>query len=222
MADFPDATFAPRTISNVSDAVYTPTKTTQIYAEDFHALRDEIIAIETVLGLNPNGAFDTVKAWLLSLGTGGGSGGTRKFNQLPTETPDGTIVDFTLPDIPSGNLEVFLNGSKQTPATDYTLAGAVVTFAAAPVGDKPLFDYDLTPGGAGGSYERVYNQLPIETPDGVQTIFTLPDVVAGNLVVSLNGERQTPTADYINAGATVTFSVAPVGEQPIFDYDRAV
>lgn len=72
MADFPDSIFEGREIENVPGVVYDETKTTRIYAEDVQKIFDEITAIETILGTDPQGAFDTVKAWLEDLAAGGG------------------------------------------------------------------------------------------------------------------------------------------------------
>lgn len=60
MADFPDSIYAPRTMVNRPGATYDAAKTKKIYAEDFNLDRDEIVAIETILGLNPEGTHTSV------------------------------------------------------------------------------------------------------------------------------------------------------------------
>lgn len=67
MAEFPTAVYAPRTKANRSGVVYDALKTTHIYAEDIQKLDAEIVAVETILGTTPQGAFATVKAWLTAL-----------------------------------------------------------------------------------------------------------------------------------------------------------
>ena len=67
MADFPGAIFTPRTTSNLPGVVYDPTKTKEVFAEDYSKPAAEVVAIETTLGVNPQGAYATVKAWLTAL-----------------------------------------------------------------------------------------------------------------------------------------------------------
>ena len=67
MADFPTGVYAPRTKENRADVVYTPAKTKVTYAEDITKLDAEVVAIETILGTNLEGAFATLKARIVSL-----------------------------------------------------------------------------------------------------------------------------------------------------------
>ena len=67
MADFPGAIFTPRTTANLPGVVYDPTKTKEVFAEDYSKPAAEIAEIETILGTNPQGAYATVKAWLTAL-----------------------------------------------------------------------------------------------------------------------------------------------------------
>jgi hypothetical protein len=60
MANFPDSIYSPRTMVNRTGQVYDDTKTKVIYAEDFNLDRAEIVAIETILGLNPEGTYTSV------------------------------------------------------------------------------------------------------------------------------------------------------------------
>jgi hypothetical protein len=64
MAKYPDEIFEPREKEDRAGVVYDPTKKTVIFAEDIKALDDEVKAIETELGTNPRGTFDSVKAFL--------------------------------------------------------------------------------------------------------------------------------------------------------------
>lgn len=67
------------------------------------------------------------------------------YNEIPTGAVDGVNAVFTLADAPvAGKQSVFLDGVKQDPnaASDYTIAGAVITFTVAPmVGTAILADY---------------------------------------------------------------------------------
>ena len=54
-----------------------------------------------------------------------------------------------------------------------------------------------------------YNQLPVETPDGVITVFTLPNTdkyTSGLLEVFLDGLKQTKDTDYSETTST-TFTM---------------
>lgn len=67
MADYPAAIYSPRTMANRPGVVYDAAKTKVIYAEDFNKDRDEIVAIETELGLNPKGDYADVSERLDAL-----------------------------------------------------------------------------------------------------------------------------------------------------------
>jgi len=64
MATYPGGIYAPRTRANKSGVVYDKDKKTTLFAEDFEKGDDEIIAIETELGVNPKGAKTDVAARL--------------------------------------------------------------------------------------------------------------------------------------------------------------
>jgi len=66
-AEYPSSIYSPRTKENRSGVVYTPAKTTVGYAEDITKLDAEVVAIENTLGQNPQGAYETVLAWLTAL-----------------------------------------------------------------------------------------------------------------------------------------------------------
>ena len=53
MADYPDALFDPRAKENMPGIIYDPAKKTVNFVEDENTIRDEILAIEGVLGLGP-------------------------------------------------------------------------------------------------------------------------------------------------------------------------
>jgi len=67
MANYPGTIYSPREKENKSGVVYDPTKKTVIYADDITKDDDEIVAIETELGVNPKGVFASVGAYLASL-----------------------------------------------------------------------------------------------------------------------------------------------------------
>ena len=67
MADFPSGIFAPRTPANLPGIAYDPTKTTEVYAEDYSLPAAEIVAIEETLGTDPQGGEATVSARIAAL-----------------------------------------------------------------------------------------------------------------------------------------------------------
>lgn len=62
MADFPDAITTPRTVANRPGVVYDANDTKTLFAEDLNNANAEIVAIETELGENPKGTFDSIAA----------------------------------------------------------------------------------------------------------------------------------------------------------------
>lgn len=60
MADYPSEVYDPRTKENKAGVVYNADKTTVGYAEDITKLDDEVVAIETALGINKAGRTNTV------------------------------------------------------------------------------------------------------------------------------------------------------------------
>jgi len=58
------------------------------------------------------------------------------------EAPDGVRTEFTLPTAPNPDvLQVYLGGAQLFPGAGYTLAGNLVTFAAAPLADDQIWAY---------------------------------------------------------------------------------
>src|SRR3990167_6759176 len=69
-----------------------------------------------------------------------------RFNQAPTETPNGVITVFTLPNSDtyvSGLIEVFLDGLQQIKTTDYSeTTSSTITMVIAPAtGEVLKFNY---------------------------------------------------------------------------------
>jgi len=68
-----------------------------------------------------------------------------------------------------------------------------------------------------------FNQTPVETPNGVITVFTLPNsdtYVSGLIEVYLDGLQQIKTTDYSETtSSTITMVIAPAtGEVLKFNY----
>lgn len=67
MASYPGEVYGPRAKENKSGVVYDADKKTIGYVEDVTKLDDEVVAIETELGLNPKGDYADVKTLLAEL-----------------------------------------------------------------------------------------------------------------------------------------------------------
>lgn len=100
MADYPDNIMTFRTIENLPNQVYDANNKTTIYKEDIEKLKNEIIAIETVLGADILGTWGSIKEF----------------------------IDYLTNKI-SPSLDIYQNSSqKTTTSTSYTdITGATVT-----------------------------------------------------------------------------------------------
>lgn len=100
MADYPGSIYDQRTITNYPGIIYDPDNETRMYAEDLRFLGDEITAIETTLGLNPQGVRASVAARLdaieAEIASGGGGGGGEP---LCTGAPESPELVFAFGDI---------------------------------------------------------------------------------------------------------------------------
>lgn len=66
-AQFPNDIYEERDTENLPGIVFDADKKQNLYSEDFQNHAAEIIAIEETLGENPQGAYETVLAWLTDL-----------------------------------------------------------------------------------------------------------------------------------------------------------
>lgn len=73
MTNYPDAIDTFREVENIRGVTYSAEDTQTLFAEDTNNHSDAIIAIETTLGENPQGDFDTVADRLNNSGGGGGA-----------------------------------------------------------------------------------------------------------------------------------------------------
>lgn len=73
MADYPNAIYEQRELENLPGLEYDANNKKTLYAEDMRGLGDEVTAIETTLGINPEGEYATVAERLDNSGGGGGN-----------------------------------------------------------------------------------------------------------------------------------------------------
>jgi hypothetical protein len=146
---------------------------------------------------------------------GTGSGATAGFvdNETPSGVMDGVNYVFALSSTPNppSSLSLFRNGMLMLPGLDYTLAANVISF---PLIDRPqsgdiiMTSYRTTGNVPGVGF--VDGQIPTGTADGVNTVFTLPQIPnpISSLALYRNGIRMKLNLDYTVAGSTITFGPA--------------
>jgi hypothetical protein len=129
MASFPAGIFSPRALVNLPGIVYDVLKTKILFAEDHNRLADEVVAIETTLGENPQGAYATVAARLADIP----AVLPVWVKVAPTGVIDGNNAIFTLPSVPiAGSFALSLARQPQIEGLDYTVSDGTITYATAP------------------------------------------------------------------------------------------
>lgn len=73
MATYPGGIYSPRTKNNKEGVAYVEEEDTTLFAEDVVKDDEEIVAIETELGINPKGVYGDVAARLDDMSGGGGA-----------------------------------------------------------------------------------------------------------------------------------------------------
>ncbi len=138
------------------------------------------------------------------------------YNETPTETPNGTITNFSSESIfATGKIAVYKNRTRLALTNDYTEDGDHngVTMVTAPLtGDEIRFDYLKSAGVLiGDTSYRIVNETPTGDVDSSNTAYdTANAYLAGTIEVFLNGQLQTITGDYVETDTnTITFVTAP-------------
>lgn len=67
MANYPTGIWVPRDTENLPGITYDPADKKNMFAEDFSIPADEIVAIETILGVNPSNGYPTVADWIAAV-----------------------------------------------------------------------------------------------------------------------------------------------------------
>lgn len=116
-----------------------------ILAENTNALQTAVVAIETVLGVNPQGSYTSVAERLTDMSTALSMIiQTDDFSALC----DGSVTAFTLTQNPKSSdyVRVFVNGVKRRSGIDYIVSGNTVSMTAAPLaGDSLEVEYFWVP-----------------------------------------------------------------------------
>jgi hypothetical protein len=142
---------------------------------------------------------------------GGGSGSSERTDFV--EVPNGVLLSFTLPTVPSAlNLQVYRNGQLLDAPGDYTLVGAVCTFGFAPATGDVIVAY------YGGGTSR---QLVSGVRNGTNKVFTLPSAPAStSLQFFWNGllQHEGVSDDYVLSGNQITMTLAPGATDSLVAY----
>ena len=114
-------------------------------ADNTNALQTAVTAIETVLGTNPQGSYNTVSQRLNDISSA-------QSLQIKTDDLsalcDGGTTAFTLSQTPKSSdyVKVFVNGIKRRASTDYLITGNMVHLSFAPLtGDTLEIEYFWIP-----------------------------------------------------------------------------
>lgn len=115
MADYPAAIFNQRTVENLPGVTYDEENTKTFYAEDFRALGDEVSAIETTLGTDPQGSESTVGARIAAV-------------ESDVEDIPGLITSSIASAIAAAKAALYPIGSIYTNASDSTNPATLLGF----------------------------------------------------------------------------------------------
>lgn len=140
------------------------------------------------------------------------------FNEVPPETPNGSITNFTLSVTPASNsLHVYRNGILEQEGVDFSIIGGPeLQFNVAPDTGDELVCYFDTPGGISASLlsNRVMYETPTGLVNGSNVTFTLAnDAMLGYVEFYVEGEQLHYPAEYTQGGSgnrTLTLAVAPL------------
>jgi hypothetical protein len=141
--------------------------------------------------------------------------------EIPTGAIDGVNTVFNLSNspLPPQSLQLFRNGLVLRQGTDYTIAGAVVTLAAAPLVGDWLYAYYRTDGNVLGFNDGV---TPSGLINGSNTAYTLPSAPnpVAFLLLYLNGLLEIAGTDYTLSSLTATMGVAPISGDWLMAWSR--
>lgn len=100
MASYPNDIYSHREMENLPGTTYDPSAKKTLFAEDIGSLSSELAAIETTLGINPQGAYGTVAERIGDIG--GGGGGSGGYWQLISSTDLEAGTTDVITELPSG------------------------------------------------------------------------------------------------------------------------
>lgn len=133
--------------------------------------------------------------------------------QTQTFTGNGTSTQFTLSSDPIllRNLDVFINGSRQIPTTNYTVSGTMLNFTTAPANNAVIFCKwgqltEATGGGGGGTGNVTYssNTAPSASVVSLREGDLWYDTASGNKPYRWSGSAWVAVQDGAITTATTT------------------
>lgn len=126
MSIYPDGIFTGRLVANLPGISYKEEDKTTIYAEDIGGLNAEIHAIESTLGVNPQGQYSTVAD---RLAAGGGGGGAWELIHDETVEGGALALEATGLDLQSdGIYEIYFGVFCAEEITKFEFAGSTGIF----------------------------------------------------------------------------------------------
>ena len=115
MPNYPNSIYGPRAKANKVGVIYNPAQLTFIFSEDVVFLDDEVVALETELGLNPSAGYATVAERLDALSAGGASKGPNYWRHVGTVPFDRVYVAAASGAVTSFGVSAFLNSLRAFP-----------------------------------------------------------------------------------------------------------
>ncbi len=150
---------------------------------------------------------------LLEQGSSGGIGSSLAMNVSPSGAIDGSNRVFTLPSMPSpaSSLMLFLNGQLLSSGNDkdFTLQGAVLTLAEAPIVDDvilALYSYQVPVTSYSINEPLVINVSGIAGTQSASAVLNAAPNPSNSLMVFMNGQLLTGNEDFTLNDRTINFS----------------
>lgn len=191
---------------SLSQSIPNPVSTDQ-YGNYKFFLAPNTYAVQVTLA----GFAQPTYIYYVSAGTGSTTSSSfTPVGETPSGAIDGTNTVFTLSHTPvTGSLTFQYNGQILTQGIGYTLAGATVTLAIAPVSPDQLFANYYENITTTTTYTPV-SETPSGAVNGINQVFTLSHAPAtGSLLFQLNGQVLYSGVRYNISGLTVTTTFAP-------------
>ncbi len=95
MPQFPEEIFTPREMVNLPGLTRDEADTKNLYAEDYNEATGEIVAVEEILGTEPQGEFETVKARIEALEASASPLNPTPNDVTGSRSADGTVYQNT-------------------------------------------------------------------------------------------------------------------------------
>jgi len=171
--------------------------------------QDATLITDLTADASPVGSTDYVMTWDASAGAlkkvllddlpGGGGGSITRHTEDFTGSATDTFVLAAAP-IDADHVTVYVNGLRQIPTTDWTLAGDTITTTfTVDAADTVSVEYWV------GSVSAITRHAEEFTGSATASfVLAAAPIDAAHVTVFVNGLRQIPTTDWTLAGSTIT------------------